>query len=414
MDRELVNNLVLAARDSSPVDGFTHNHYRYPARFSPWFARTVIELFTEPGDLVLDPFVGGGTTLVEALAHQRHAIGTDVSSLATFVSQVKTTLLSDREITKLRAWAEQIPEIINMHRLSLGSVWWEERGYQKHLDSKETWRLRKTIEQCLLSASNLRPMQLERLARCIILRTAQWALDSRKTIPTVQQFRDQIVEYANSMLEGALELKRSAMLCSEHDEPTSVICLNRSVAGLENDKALVSQPPPKLVLTSPPYPGIHVLYHRWQVDGRKETPAPFWIANMLDGALPKFYTMGDRKERELRSYYENVTAAYRSIRQICERSTIVVQVVAFGDAAWQMPKYLDVMSETGFEEILLPGINDSDDGRLWRNVPNRKWHADQMGDTPGSREVVLIHAPAPIKQPLQRSPTNTPCRRPGR
>ena len=41
---------------------------------------------------------------------------------------------------------------------------------------------------------------------------------------------------------------------------------------------------PQLVVTSPPYPGVHVLYHRWQVDGRKEAPLPFMIANKLDGA----------------------------------------------------------------------------------------------------------------------------------
>ena len=38
-----------------------------------------------------------------------------------------------------------------------------------------------------------------------------------------------------------------------------------------------------------------MLYHRWQVDGRKEAPLPFMIANKLDGAGSSFYTMGDRK-----------------------------------------------------------------------------------------------------------------------
>ena len=59
---------------------------------------------------------------------------------------------------------------------------------------------------------------------------------------------------------------------------------------------------PKLVLTSPPYPGVHVLYHRWQVDGRKEAPLPFMIANKLDGAGSSYYTMGDRKYRLRRTY----------------------------------------------------------------------------------------------------------------
>jgi DNA modification methylase len=57
------------------VSGFTHNFYRYPARFSPMFARGTIEAFSQPGDVILDPFMGGATTLVEARALGRHAIG---------------------------------------------------------------------------------------------------------------------------------------------------------------------------------------------------------------------------------------------------------------------------------------------------------------------------------------------------
>src|SRR5215467_6633374 len=60
--------LIAGARDVLPVRGLTHNFYRYPARFSPAFVRAAIETFTKPGDLVLDNHVGGGTTLVEALA----------------------------------------------------------------------------------------------------------------------------------------------------------------------------------------------------------------------------------------------------------------------------------------------------------------------------------------------------------
>lgn len=407
MDEIIVDSLLVAARDTSPVDGLTHNHYRYPARFSPRFVRAVIELFTEPGDLVLDPFMGGGTTLVEALALRRNAIGIDISSLAAFVSEVKTTLLSDRDVTKLRAWAKHLPEKIHMHRRAIGSALWEEQGYQKHLASKQTWRLRKAIEQALLSALNLRPIHLEPFARCIILRTAQWALDSRRKTPTVQEFRHRMVESANTMLDGTLELRRSALADTAYHHPPSINCLNRSVIGMEDDNVIASLPPPKLVLTSPPYPGIHVLYHRWQVDGRKETPAPFWIANKLDGASAKFYTMGDRKETGLRTYYENLRASFCSIRRLCDQSTTIVQMIAFAQPDWQLARYLNVIEETGFDELLLPGIDDSADGRLWRDVPNRRWHADQMGQTSGSREVVLVHRVAPVTRLRRHFPTDS-------
>ena len=100
-DSKRLAKLVEAASDTTPVAGLTHNFYRYPARFSPKLARAAIEAFTEPGDLVLDPFVGGGTTLVEAMVLGRHAIGADISSLATFVSEVKTTLYTESELEAL-------------------------------------------------------------------------------------------------------------------------------------------------------------------------------------------------------------------------------------------------------------------------------------------------------------------------
>src|SRR6185436_11446244 len=81
-----------AARDRAAVSGLTHTFYRYPARFSPQFAAAAIEAFSEPGDLVLDPYMGGATTLVEAIARGRRAVGCDLNSLAVFIARAKTTI----------------------------------------------------------------------------------------------------------------------------------------------------------------------------------------------------------------------------------------------------------------------------------------------------------------------------------
>lgn len=95
MDAESFQRLSLAAMDTSRVQGATHRFYRYPARFSPTFVQAAIEQFTQPGDLVFDPFLGGGTTLVEAMRLGRAGVGSDINELAVFISQVKTTLLSE-------------------------------------------------------------------------------------------------------------------------------------------------------------------------------------------------------------------------------------------------------------------------------------------------------------------------------
>src|ERR1700736_6595391 len=111
--------LIAGARDVSPVKGLTHGYYKYPARFSPAFARAAIETFTRPGDLCMDPHVGGGTTLVEALALGRHAIGVDISALAEFVVKVKTTVFSEAELNTLASWAKLVSGTIDIHKSAI-------------------------------------------------------------------------------------------------------------------------------------------------------------------------------------------------------------------------------------------------------------------------------------------------------
>jgi DNA modification methylase len=50
----------------------------HPATFPLALAKRVIALFTHAGELVLDPFVGSGTTLLAAQALQRQAVGFDL------------------------------------------------------------------------------------------------------------------------------------------------------------------------------------------------------------------------------------------------------------------------------------------------------------------------------------------------
>jgi len=114
------HELLAAIATKAPVSGYTHNFYRYPARFSPLFARQIIRMYSRPGETILDPFMGGGTAIVEAMAIGRRAIGVDLNSLAHFVTTVKTTPLSNNDLTLLREWLTDlsatrrriIPEII--------------------------------------------------------------------------------------------------------------------------------------------------------------------------------------------------------------------------------------------------------------------------------------------------------------
>lgn len=76
---------------------FTHGFHPYPAKFIPQISRTLIDLFTMPGDTVADIFCGSGTTLVEAVRAGRDAIGIDANPLATLIARVKGRPLNERE-----------------------------------------------------------------------------------------------------------------------------------------------------------------------------------------------------------------------------------------------------------------------------------------------------------------------------
>jgi DNA modification methylase len=50
----------------------------HPATFPIALSKKVIQLFTHEGELILDPFVGSGTTLVAANDCNRNAVGFDL------------------------------------------------------------------------------------------------------------------------------------------------------------------------------------------------------------------------------------------------------------------------------------------------------------------------------------------------
>ena len=79
----------------------THNLHPYPAKFIPQIPNSLIRLLSDPGDTVADIFCGSGTTLLEALRLNRHAVGIDANPLAILISKAKTSPLSNADFEQL-------------------------------------------------------------------------------------------------------------------------------------------------------------------------------------------------------------------------------------------------------------------------------------------------------------------------
>lgn len=126
----------------------THNIHRYSGKFIPNIARRVIELLTKQGEIVLDPYVGSGTTILEAILLDRKAIGIDINPLAILISEVKTTKLDKSILLKFRETFISKIEELTTNQMSIFSESvdsydptkdsrfsdaWNKKWYQEHV-----------------------------------------------------------------------------------------------------------------------------------------------------------------------------------------------------------------------------------------------------------------------------------------
>ena len=389
--------LAESARTTKPISlgprrtASPHEFYRYPGRFPPEFVRSAIETFSEPGDLVLDPFVGGGTTAVEAALTGRRALVADINPLATFVTRAKTTPLTASQLRLVRCWLDTIPTRAKVNQWAPVYEDWRSAGYLRHLESRATWRISKLIRIALVTLPAA-DAAVERFCRCIVLRTGQWALDMGRRIPTVSEFRSTLVSHGIGMVEAATKFSSRTL----SDNSSLPVVLDAAVPGLSLHPRLRQMGSPNLIVTSPPYPGVYSLYHRWKVFGRKETPAPYWIADREDSNGMSHYTMSARTNDNLDKYFHRLHAAYSDISLISSCHTSLIQIVGFSDIKNQLPRFLEGMSAAGFTEFYLPpSLAKTSDQRLWRSVPGRRWwtqaHSRKSVTSQTAKEVVLFH-----------------------
>ena len=87
---EISHGQLYGIRLSNTTVDMTHGLHRFPAKFIPQIPRWALREFGTPRMSVLDPFMGSGTTLVEAMLRPGLVRGCDVDPLARLISRAKT------------------------------------------------------------------------------------------------------------------------------------------------------------------------------------------------------------------------------------------------------------------------------------------------------------------------------------
>lgn len=364
------------------ISHLTHNLYKYPACFHPEFPRSVIQAFSKENDWILDPFVGGGTTAVEALALGRNFIGSDLNDLAIFSSRLKTTIVTSSDLKVIDSWAQRL-------NLANGD------DLRKKDDEKYFENIPKFVEGAARKIASLILKLKEKKHRAIatgaLLRFCQLEIEQRISYRSSNDLLNDYKFVLNSNLEQLLSLSLEV----EHG-PTTFLPESKifKANAAEDDCVRIwSQHNKqfKLVITSPPYPERHILYHKWQVNGRRESRLPYWLVNSSQYENEQFYTMSLRDApASLEVYMSTMYLTFENLNRVMQKNGVIVQVVGFNDLAKQLPLYLAAMNEAGFEEIR--NIDPSSfDGRLWRKVPNRRWFTRVSEHQAKCNELVLFH-----------------------
>lgn len=121
---------------SADTKEYTHGYHTYPAMMIPQVCRTLINKYRPEGrfSLIFDPYMGSGTTLVEAKVARVNALGTDLNPLARLMAKVKTTHYDEGEIQtqlsdivlKCSFYSDSQVENRNFDRISNYSFWYSE------------------------------------------------------------------------------------------------------------------------------------------------------------------------------------------------------------------------------------------------------------------------------------------------
>lgn len=77
-----------------------HGLHPYPARMIPQIAQRLVKRYSQPDDLILDPFCGAGTVSSECRLRKRNCIGIDINPLAVLLAKVKSIQVDRHRLHK--------------------------------------------------------------------------------------------------------------------------------------------------------------------------------------------------------------------------------------------------------------------------------------------------------------------------
>ncbi len=128
--------IVRKNRTRSVNQYLTHWIYPYKGKFHPQMIRALLNITgLNKGDTVLDPFIGSGTTAVEAQLFGINCVGIDISPLCVLQSRVKTE--SIEVLSEIFEWKDDILRKVGVNLFNL-----DDKALDKTIESIPNEKIR--------------------------------------------------------------------------------------------------------------------------------------------------------------------------------------------------------------------------------------------------------------------------------
>ena len=117
-----------------------HFFHHYTAKFIPQIPEKFIRKYGSGNDIILDPFMGSGTTLIVAKLLQKPSIGIDTNPLAVKIVKAKTLEITssiEKELDDFLQWIRKLKEIEKRNPFDPGT---EECNTQLFVGSNDWFR----------------------------------------------------------------------------------------------------------------------------------------------------------------------------------------------------------------------------------------------------------------------------------
>ncbi|MCD6237063.1 MAG: hypothetical protein J7K13_03820 [Thermoplasmata archaeon] len=149
-----------------------HRLHPYLGKFIPQLVETFLKKFFEPGQLILDPFLGSGTTIIEANLLNMPSVGIELSEFSFLIAKVKTQKydikLLEREIIDILNKTKAFSKRIQTNQKSLFEEWdFEPTDYFK------TWYHPRAIKEIYYYKSLISNYTYQDVLKVILSRAAR-------------------------------------------------------------------------------------------------------------------------------------------------------------------------------------------------------------------------------------------------